>query len=102
MRLRVGRIRKRLSEMLAAHGLLIEPQHLQTQDGPLYRNPGNDLARWDGLAHWKESLIQERGLVCHLSSWDKMADCVRFGFELSPDKYQGWRYADVTAKETSR
>lgn len=95
MRLRVGRVRKKLSAMLAEHGLLIKPEHLDSQEGPLYRNPGNDLARWFGCASWHESLREERGWSCHLYSWDTMTDCVRHGFTLRPDTTDGWRYVDV-------
>lgn len=100
-RLRVGKVRRKLSAMLAAHGLLIEPQFLDVQDGALCRAPGNDLARWFGLAHWRADLRGERGLICYLSSWDKMTDCVRHGFELLPDRLEGWRQVEVVAKQIS-
>ncbi len=98
-RLKVGRVRVRLAAMLAEHGIIIEPRFLDTQDGPVYRNPGNGLARWFGYARWRSDLQPDRGIGCHLSSWDKMSDCVRFGFDISPDKGDGWRHVTVVARE---
>lgn len=98
MRLKVGRIRKRLSAMLAEHGLIIEPGLIDSQEGPLYRSPGNDLARWFCYAGWRDDLQSERGYGCHLSSWDRMTDCVRYGFTISFSKEDGFRHAEVSHK----
>src|SRR5688500_13749897 len=98
MRLHVGRVRKKLSAMLAEHGLLIRPEHLDTNDGSLLRNPGNDLARWFGYANWRDDLQPERGLGCHLCRWDTMTDCVRYGFTLSFRKEDGFRHGEVSHK----
>jgi hypothetical protein len=99
MRLHVGRIRKKLSAMLAEQGLLIDPGLIDSQEGPLHRNPGNDLARWFCLAMWREDLVPERGhLCCHLYSWDRMTDCVRYGFVIRPDSQEGWYMAEVSHK----
>lgn len=101
MRLKPGRVRKKLAEMLERQGLIIDPQHIDAQEGPLYRNPGNDLARWFCCAAWRADLVPERGLVCSVHSWDRMSDCVRYGFELSKVKGEiggAWRFIEVSHK----
>lgn len=80
-RLHVGRVRKKMAAMLRVHGLIIAPEHIDTQEGPLCLNTGNDLARWFGLCQWTEEKTAEHGwLNCYVFSWDRMSDCVRFGF----------------------
>lgn len=84
-----GRIRRRLAALLAEKGLIVAPEHLWTQEGG-YRHHYWDLARWGtNHARWKDGVNLLTGqpftLEVQLSSWSKMADCVKYGIELAQE-----------------
>jgi hypothetical protein len=81
----VGRTRERLAALLEAQGFVVQPEALWWNDG-YYATAHMDCAKWGG-----------RGLIgtypsrfpsdwdATFSSWCTMAECVRYGIDLSED-----------------
>lgn len=99
----LGRVRIALARLLAAQGIEVDPANLWCQQGA-YRSPKWDLARWGGDGVWAGNPYNLtdpiHGSPCvgsqvHVSSWSTMTECVRYGIEVSPDRYNGWWMTDV-------
>ncbi len=77
---RIGRVRDRLSEMLAEHDILIAPDDLRTNR--YYQTKYFDGCSWTGDGRRAD------GSSVHVWSWDTMTELVRYGFELDNDPYR--------------
>lgn len=82
---RVGRTRIKLAQMLAAQGYTVQPDALHSNI-PYYATVEFDGCSWDGWG-WRTA-DTERGdwNRVHFTSWDRMTELVRYGFELTVDR----------------
>lgn len=88
---RVGRVREKLSALLDAVGIEIQPENLSSQI-PVYATAQWDCCSWYGDGYSRT--IREQfalpddgpGNMIHVFSYDTMTMCARYGIELSgPD-----------------
>lgn len=87
-----GRVRHRLAEMMTlaireqegCERFFILPEHLNPGNGNLARV--FDCALWDGSFTDPDNPIS----TPHVYSYDRMTDCVRFGFVLSREDRRVW------------
>lgn len=86
---RVGRIRERLAELLnealaeplAEQGHVFQPWDLNSNDASLTRC---GHCSWDGFSSGPSPLR------LHVSSWDTMRRCVRYGIAVTQDDHDGY------------
>lgn len=81
---RVGKTRWKLAEMLATKGFTVQPGDLNSNI-PYYATVEFDGCSWDGWG-WRTAET-ERGdwNRVHFTSWDRMGDLVRHGFEITDE-----------------
>jgi hypothetical protein len=98
---RIGRVRWRLWEMLMDAGFPIPgPECLWMQEGA-YRSWHWDLARWGARWIVPGCSAKSTPLPQSLYSWDRMTDCVRFGFTVNDDaKTNTAGGIEINAKDT--
>lgn len=82
-----GRIRQKLSELLAKHGIECSPYDLWTQEGA-YRSWKWDLARWGAHnCRWLDQTKTQSSFSIY--SWDTMTNCIKKGISFDPDQHKG-------------
>jgi hypothetical protein len=104
-RRKIGRIRENIAYMMTKLGLPIQPHKIWIQEGA-YRSVHWDLARWGFHTRWTkgttvDKMDSKRPCITQpvtIYSWDKMSNCLKYGFELSPCPRDGWSFVEVSAK----
>jgi hypothetical protein len=80
----VGRVREKLAALLLAEGIDIDPYALRWQDGA-YATAQWDCCKWFGDGKSVGRADRPDGFSVHVSSWDTMTECARYGIDLSHD-----------------
>jgi hypothetical protein len=104
-RRKIGRVREKIAAMMTKLGIPIQPHQIWIQEGA-YRSVYWDLARWGFHTRWTkgttvDKMDPKRPYITQpatVYSWDRMADCLKYGFNLVPDDRDGWGFVHVSAK----
>lgn len=91
----VGRVRVRLSEILAEHGYVVAPDDLRPQTGAWRTDCRLDVCRWEA------TLTDVTGCDWLVQCWDTMTECVRRGVDIRPDTRSAG-YLIVSARSEQR
>lgn len=97
----IGRVREKLAALLLAEGIDIDPFNLMWQDGA-YATAHWDCCKWSGHGVSLGRDDCPAGISVHVSSWDTMTECARYGIELSHDSRDLPGTYEVSAREPEK
>lgn len=90
-----GRVRERLAELLAEAGVVVHA--LAAAQGRERSDATFDIYRWEAHGVTRGMPGAPDGILCWVTSYDTMTDCVRRGLVLDRDEKSMWAF-DAYAK----